>query len=205
MFKSSLDLNQQDVLDHLVLTSYIAEFVEWDNRAHLERIRRYTYILASGTNIGHNEANLISISSVLHDVGKITIPTSILKKTANLTSAEVNLTEQHTLEGARLLGNSGSPILQTGEIIARTHHERWDGSGYPEGLKGEFIPLSGRIMALADVFDALTTQRPYKVKMQPDAALKLIKESANSLFDPRLVSFFVDRFEEFKAVLRMQT
>jgi len=204
MFKSFLDLNQQDVLDHLMLTANIAEFAEWNNHAHLERVRRYTSILASGTNIGHNEANLISIASILHDVGKITLPTSILKKTANLTPAEYKLTEQHTVEGARLLGSSGSSILQTGAIIARTHHERWDGSGYPEGLKGEAIPLSGRIVALVDVFDALTTQRPYKMQMQPDAAFDLIKGSAESLFDPKLVSLFVDRFEDFKAVLRMQ-
>jgi putative two-component system response regulator len=204
VFKNFLDLNQQDVLDHLMLTAYIAEFAEWNNRSHLERVRRYTYILASGTNIGHNEANLISIASTLHDVGKITIPTSILKKTADLSPSEYKLTEQHTIEGGRLLSNSGSPILQTGAIIARTHHERWDGSGYPEGLKGESIPLSGRIMALVDVFDALTTQRPYKMQMQPDAAFALIKESAGSLFDPKLVFFFVDRFEDFKTVLRTQ-
>jgi putative two-component system response regulator len=204
VFKNFLELNQQDVLDHLMLTAHIAEFAEWDNRAHLERIRRYTYILAGKADIGHNEANLISIASTLHDVGKIAIPASILKKTANLTPAEYKLTERHTLEGAKLLSDSGSPILLTGEIIARTHHERWDGSGYPEGLKGESIPLSGRIMALADVFDALTTQRPYKKQMQPDAALDLIRESADSLFDPKVVSFFVDRFEDFKAVLRTQ-
>jgi putative two-component system response regulator len=204
MFKNFLELNQQDMLDHLKLTAYIAEFAEWDNRAHLERVRRYTYILASGAKMGHNEANLISYASILHDVGKITIPASILQKTANLKPAEYKITQRHTVEGAGLLGNSASPILQTGEIIARTHHERWDGSGYPEGLKGDSIPLSGRIMALVDVFDALTTQRPYKTQMEPaEAAFDLIKDSAGSLFDPNLVSYFVDRSEDFKAVLRM--
>jgi putative two-component system response regulator len=204
MFKNFLDLNQQDVLDQLMLTAYIAEFAEWDNHTHLERIRRYTYILASGSGMGHNEASLLSIASILHDIGKVTIPASILKKTANLERDEYKLTEQHTVEGARMLSGSGSPILQTGEVIARTHHERWDGSGYPEGLKGEAIAPSGRIMALVDVFDALTTKRPYKTQMQPDAAFDLIKGSSGSLFDPKLVSIFVDKFEEFKSVLRMQ-
>jgi putative two-component system response regulator len=205
MFKSFLDLNQQDILDHLFLTAHLAEYVEWNNRAHLERVRRYAYILAAGVGLSHNEANLISIASILHDIGKITIPSAILKKTANLTPEEYKFTEQHTLEGSRLLGDSGSPILQTAEIIARAHHERWDGSGYPEGLRGEAIPLSGRIMALADVFDALTTHRPYKMQMQPEAALTLIKESSDSLFDPKLVSVFADKFEDFKVVLRMQS
>jgi putative two-component system response regulator len=204
VFKSFLELNQQDELDHLMLTAQIAEIAEWDNRSHLERIRRYTYILASGANIDHKEANLISFSSILHDIGKITIPVSILHKTANLDPDEYKTTEKHTLEGFRLLSGSGSPILQTGAIIARTHHERWDGSGYPEGLKREAIPLSGRIVALADVFDALSTKRPYKREIQPTEALNLIKQSAGSLFDPKLVSIFAEKFEEIHAVLRMQ-
>lgn len=203
MFKNFLELNQQDVLDQLMLTAYIAEYAEWNNHAHLERIRRYTYILASGTDVGHSEANLISIASILHDIGKITIPVTILKKTANLEPAEYEITEKHTLEGARLLSGSGSPILQTGEIIARTHHERWDGSGYPEGLRGDAIPLSGQIMALADVFDALTTKRPYKTQVQPEAAFNLIKKSSGSLFDSKLVSIFINRYEDFNAILQM--
>ena len=202
MFKNFLALNQQDVLDHLMLTAYISEYAEWDNHTHLERIRRYAYILVSGTDIGRDEANLISLASILHDVGKITVPVSILKKTAHLEPAEYKVTERHTVDGANLLNGSASPILQAGAVIARTHHERWDGSGYPEGLKGDAIPLSGRIMALADVFDALTTKRPYKTQMQSEAAFQLIKESSGSLFDPRLVAIFVERFEDFNTVLR---
>lgn len=204
MFKSFLELNLQDELDHLMLAAQISEIAEWDNRSHLERIRRYAYLLASGANVDHNEANLISFSSILHDIGKITIPATILHKTANLDPGEYKITEQHAIEGFRLLSRSGSPILQTAAIIARTHHERWDGSGYPEGLNREAIPLSGRIVALADVFDALSTKRPYKREVQPAEALNLIKQSAGSLFDPKLVSVFVEKFDDIIAVMRMQ-
>lgn len=205
MFKTFNDLNQQDVLDQLMLTAYIAEFVEWNNRAHLERIRRYTYILASGTDIGHNQAGLISLASILHDVGKITIPASILKKTANLEPAEYKLTEQHAMEGAKLLSNSGSAIFQTGAIIARTHHERWDGSGYPDHLRGDEIPLSGQIMALVDVFDALTTKRSYKSHVKPEDAYDMIRAASGSLFDAKLVSIFSSKFEEFRSILLAQS
>ena len=204
MFKGFLELSQQDVLDHLMLTAKIAELAEWDNHSHLERITRYTYFLTSAADLGHDEANLISLASILHDVGKIAIPASILKKTANLDPDEYKIAEQHTLEGFRLLDGSTFPIFQAGAVIARTHHERWNGSGYPAGLKGEEIPFSGRVVALADVFDALSTRRPYKTEIHPDEALKLIRKSSGSLFDPKLVSVFVDRFEEIKAVLGAQ-
>ena len=204
MFKNFLDLSQQDVLDHLVLTAYLAEFAEWDNRAHLERIRRYTYILAKGMGVGHEQASLMSIAAMLHDIGKITIPVTILKKTANLEPAEYKITERHTVEGARLLHGSGSSILQAAAIIAQTHHERWDGSGYPEGLRGEEIPISGRIMALVDVFDSLTTWRPYKKEMYPDEAFELIKKSSGVLFDPKVVSILVGKIDDFSSILRSQ-
>ena len=168
MFRNMPDLGQQELLDHVLLTAYIAEFNEWDNRPHSERIRRYSYMLATGMGIAHDEANLISTAAVLHDVGKITLPLSILKKDSTLRPAEYKLAEQHTVEGSRLLAGSASPILQVGAIIARGHHERWDGSGYPDRAKGEAIPLSARIVAIADVFDALVTRRPYKKEMPPE-------------------------------------
>jgi putative two-component system response regulator len=140
---------------------------------------------------------------MLHDIGKIALPASLLQKTTDLEPAEYKLAEQHTVEGARFLSGSGSPILQAAEVIARTHHERWDGSGYPEGLRGAAMPLSGRIVALADVFDALTTRRSYKTAIKPEAAIELINSSSGTLFDPTLVSILVEKFEDFKSVLRM--
>ena len=203
MFRIFSAPSQQELLEHVRLTAYVAEFAEWDNRAHIERVRRYTYILARETGLEHDEAGLISSASMLHDVGKIALPAFLLQKTAKLTPDEYRIAERHTVEGGRLLSGSGSPLLQTAEIISRTHHERWDGSGYPEGLRGEAIPLSGRIVALADVFDALTTKRPYKTAIAPEAAFDLIKSSSGTLFDPALVSIFVEKFEDFKSVLRM--
>jgi putative two-component system response regulator len=201
MFKSFLDLNQQDLQDHIVLTAYIAELKEWDNRQHLERIRRYTLLLATGLNLQENEARLFSIAAQLHDIGKVYIPDSILEKTDDLDDHEWAISERHTLEGARLLRDSNSAILRTAEKIALTHHERWDGSGYPQGLKGEEIPLTGRICALADVFDALTTPRPYKKEIEPMDALKLIQASSGTLFDPALVDIFESKYDDVLSIL----
>lgn len=202
MFKNFSDLSQQDVVEFLVLSAHMAEFAEWDNRSHLERIRRYTFIIANELGIGYEQASLISLAAMLHDIGKITIPVTILKKTANLEPAEYKITERHTLEGARILRRSNASILQAATIIAQTHHERWDGSGYPEGLRDEKIPISGRIVALVDVFDALTTRRSYKKEMRPEDALELIKKSSGVLFDPKLVGIFASKFDEVLTVFR---
>jgi response regulator RpfG family c-di-GMP phosphodiesterase len=202
MFKNILELNQQEIVEQVMLTAYLAEYAEWDNRTHLERVRRYTYILANGYGVGHEQASLISIAAILHDIGKITIPVSILKKTANLEKAEYKITERHTTEGARLLHGSSSPIFQAGAVIAQTHHERWDGSGYPEGLKGEEIPLSGRILAIVDVFDALTTWRPYKKEIGTREAHDMIKKSSGVLFDPQLITIFSNKFDDFGSIFR---
>ncbi len=201
MLKNIIGLNRHDSLEHLKLAAHVAEYAEWDNRAHLERIRLYTYTLAVETGIEHSQAELISIAAVLHDIGKVTIPASILRKTANLTPDEYKIAERHTVEGARLLSGSDSQIFQTAEIIAKTHHERWDGSGYPNGLQGNNIPLSGRIVAMADVFDALTTRRPYKKEMNLDAALDLIRTSSGSLFDPGLTLIFLRKQDVLLKIL----
>jgi putative two-component system response regulator len=200
VFKNLTGLSQQDLLDHLTLAAYLAELAEWDNRAHLERIRRYSYLLADGTDLDRIWADLVSAACMLHDIGKITLPVTILSKTASLEPAEYKIAERHTVEGARILRGSGSPILQMAETIALRHHERWDGGGYPDGLGGDAIPLSARIMALADVYDALATKRPYKPAIAPEAAFDLVKTSSGTLFDPKLVSVFVERYRDFSAV-----
>jgi putative two-component system response regulator len=136
----------------------------------------------------------------LHDIGKTMMPDQLLKDGGKYDDVEWSLIERHTLDGAKIFEGSTSPILQIAASIALTHHERWDGSGYPNQLKGEEIPLAGRICAIADVFDALTTARSYKLTISMEEALNLILESSGVLFDPALVWIFNDQFEEIKKI-----
>ncbi len=192
--------NQKDIQDFIITMAYIAEYKEWDNRPHLERIRRYCTILGSGVGISRSDNEIISTASQLHDVGKITIPEELLKKQGQYTDSEWILIERHTTEGSAILQNSSHPILLTGSTIALTHHERWDGSGYPNKLSGESIPLAGRICALADVFDALTTPRAYKDTIDSNQAFALIRDASGVLFDPKLVRVFEQKFDEINKV-----
>ena len=128
----------------------------------------------------------------MHDVGKIAIPDSILRKPGPLSEDEWQLMKRHTTIGADLLAGSRSPVVQMGEVIARTHHERWDGSGYPAGLAGEDIPLVGRICAVADVFDALISVRPYKAAWTVEETLGEIARQSGRQFDPRLAALLLD-------------
>jgi putative two-component system response regulator len=196
MFRLQTDNQYQDFIDYITRMAYIAELKEWDNRLHLERIRKYCGIIGSGLDLSRQEVDLVSAAAVLHDIGKISIPEELLKRTGNIESFEWEVIENHTIEGAKILSGSSSPILQTAESIALTHHERWDGTGYPQRLRGENIPVSGRILALADVFDALTTRRSYKEELDDLEALRLIVQSSGSLFDPRLVRVFEYRFDD---------
>jgi putative two-component system response regulator len=123
-----------------------------------------------------------------------------MSRSDNLTAIEWGYVKRHPLIGAELLKGSESVVLQVGEVIALTHHERWDGTGYPQGLKGEEIPMGGRICALADVFDALTTKRSYKPEVNVEDAIELIQDASNQLFDPQLVSIFVQNIEEIKKI-----
>jgi putative two-component system response regulator len=133
-------------------------------------------------------------------VGKIAVPESILRKASKLDSHEWNVMRQHSTIGGRILENSSSHILQAGKVIALHHHERWDGGGYPAGLSGSDIPLWGRICAVADVFDAVTSQRPYKPAFPNEEALQLVRDGKGKHFDPRVVDVFFERLEEILAI-----
>jgi putative two-component system response regulator len=139
-----------------------------------------------------DEAELFRHASAMHDVGKIAIPDSILRKPGKLTAAEWAIMKRHTTIGGDLLAGSRSPLVQMGEVIARTHHERWDGNGYPAGLVGKDIPLVGRICAICDVFDALMSVRPYKPAWTIDATLEEIARQSGHHFDPRLVDLLLE-------------
>ena len=186
----------KDLFDLLTRAAYLAEVKEWDNHAHIERIRKYTFSIASGTELSLQDAEVIAVASMLHDIGKGQMPEALLSKPGHFEQHEWVAVEAHTINGAQILSGSTSHILQIAETIALTHHERWDGSGYPHGLKGETIPLPGRIVALADVFDALTSPRPYKEPVDYATGLQMIREASGKLFDPELVRIFSSKFTD---------
>jgi putative two-component system response regulator len=142
----------------------------------------------------------ILYAAPMHDVGKIGIPDRILLKPSKLDAAEWETMKQHTVIGAKILSGSDAEFIRLGETIARSHHEKWDGSGYPDGLKGTEIPIAGRIAAVADVFDALTSKRPYKEPFSVERSLATITEGRGSHFDPEAVDAFLAIQEEILAI-----
>jgi putative two-component system response regulator len=142
----------------------------------------------------------LRLASPMHDVGKIGIPDSILKKPGKLTPEEYEVMKQHPNIGAAILANSGSELLQMAERIARSHHEKWNGQGYPRGIKGADIPLEGRIVAIADVFDAVTSKRCYKPAFALEKSIGILKDGAGQHFDPELVEAFLSIESEILAI-----
>ncbi len=200
MSKYATEVLNREVLDVVRRMSALAEYREPGIKNHLERIRGYCMVIARGLDLSVQEVEVIANASQLHDIGEIGIPDAILTKAGKLSPYEWEVVKRHPVIGAEILRGSPSTLLQAGEIIALSHHERWDGSGYPYGLKGEDIPLSGRICAMADIFDALTTKRPYKDEVSVEEAYDLILESSGVLFDPQLVTVFKDHFDEFLVI-----
>ncbi len=196
MFRTQFDNISKDVIELITRMAYLAEIKEWDNRSHLERIRKYVSIILSGLDMLQQDLDIIANASMLHDIGKAQLPEILLSKSGQFDRDEWKIIESHTLKGAEMLAGSSVPILQVAESISRSHHERWDGSGYPFGLKGKEIPLPGRIVALADIFDALTTQRSYKESVEYSIGLEMIKDSSGKLLDPELVQIFSSKFTE---------
>lgn len=158
---------------------------------HLQRIGRLTRLMGLAAGMTAHEAELLRHASLMHDIGKIGIPDSVLLKTGSLDPDERALMETHTMIGGDILSGSQLALVQMAEEIALTHHERWDGTGYPRGLKGNEIPLSGRICSVCDVFDALVTARVYKPAWSVDEAVTELRRLSGSMFDPRLVEIFV--------------
>lgn len=200
MLKNRPDQKYNDLSESLFRLAYLSEINEWDNRKHLERIRNYSYIIASSLGLSRDDSQAISLACLLHDVGKIMTPVSLLKRPGNFQPDEWAIIEKHTFQGADFLNSDTSYILQTGSTVALTHHERWDGSGYPRHIQKDEIPLSGRICAVADVFDALTTPRAYKKLISVEDALRLIKDSSNVLFDPDVIKSFENGFNEIRKI-----
>lgn len=178
-------------MEAVVRLARAAESRDETTGEHLERMSSLAHRLALAMGYSAAEAATLRHAALLHDVGKISLPDAILRKPGRLTAAERTVMQRHTLDGAALLSGSASPLLQMAERIARTHHERWDGGGYPAGLAGEAIPLEGRICAICDVFDALMSRRPYKEAWPLADALALIERESGGHFDPAVVSAFL--------------
>lgn len=183
---------QQAQEEILKLSARSAEFRDDDTGQHTQRVGQLVEEIARQMGLPENEVNIMKKASTLHDVGKLGIPDHILLKPGRFTEEEFEQMKQHTRVGAEILSGSQFPVLQMAEVIALTHHERWDGTGYPRGLKGEEIPLAGRIVALADFFDALTHERPYKKAWSVEETIDEILRQKGRHFDPRVVDAFLE-------------
>lgn len=178
-----------------------AEYRDNETGMHIKRMSHFCRAVASRLDCDEDFRELLFNASPMHDIGKIGIPDSVLLKPGRLDSAEWIIMKQHTTAGAEILSGNESPLLQLAEVIALTHHEKWDGSGYPQGLAGERIPLAGRIVAICDVFDALTSKRPYKEPWPLEKALHEIRAGSGTHFDPRVVEAF---FSAIPDILRIR-
>jgi putative two-component system response regulator len=180
--------------------SRAAEYRDTETGAHIARMARYCRLIAEALGLDKNACRTIYLAAPMHDIGKIAVADSILLKPARLTPEERAVMEHHTLHGHKILADSKSPLIRQAAEIAVSHHERWDGSGYPKGLRGVEIPLFGRIAAVADVFDALTSERPYKSAWKPEDAKAHIVEASGSHFDPACVNAFCGRWDDVMSI-----
>ena len=177
-----------------------AEYKDNETGLHVIRMSHYCLIMAQKMGRPENWCELILHASPMHDVGKIGIPDRILLKPGPLNGEEWVLMKQHSAMGAEIIGEHNTGLLAMAASIALNHHEKWDGTGYPAGLKGEDIPLHSRIVAISDVFDALTTKRPYKQAWPLDETLELMKSQTGKHFDPGLIPVFMDSLDDILAV-----
>jgi putative two-component system response regulator len=182
-----------DTMHRLVIA---AEYRDADTGDHITRMSRYSALIAEKLGLPDKEVQNILYAAPMHDIGKIGISDKILVKPGKLTDEEFSIMKTHSIIGAKILASSHSPILKIAEEIALSHHEKWNGKGYPQGLAGETIPLSARIVAVADVFDALTSKRPYKDPMPVEQTIDIIKSERGEHFDPRIVDVFLENIDE---------
>jgi putative two-component system response regulator len=186
----ALDSLKQASLDTIMRLARAAEYKDEDTGTHILRMSAYSAAVARQLGLSDSVAQWILYAAPMHDVGKIGIPERILLKPGKLDPDEWDIMKQHTLIGGRILEGAKAGYLKLAEIIALTHHEKWDGSGYPRGLKGKAIPMAGQITAIADVFDALISKRPYKEPFSVEKSFAIIKESSGSHFSPAIVDAF---------------
>jgi len=175
---------------------YSAEYKDEDSALHMIRVSLYASILYGMVETSEKKNKLIQFAALMHDIGKIGIADSILLKPGKLTTEEFNIMKTHTINGARILSNSKRSVIKMGYEIALNHHEKWDGSGYPSGLAGKNIPLTARVVAIVDVFDALSTKRVYKSAYPIEDCIDMLKQQRNKHFDGELLDLFLNNIEE---------
>ena len=180
----------------------MVEFRDEETGHHVHRMSSYCEILARRVGYSGDDAERLPLASQLHDVGKVAIPDGVLLKPGKLTGEEFEVIKGHSEAGYKMLLGSGSEVVQLGGLIAYIHHERWDGAGYPRGLAGETIPREGRIAAVADVFDALTSDRVYRAALPVKSAVEMMQEERGRHFDPELLDAFFQAQPEIEEVRR---
>lgn len=193
--KATVEIVQRE-RETVVRLSKAAEYRDPETGAHILRMAHYSELIANGMGMTQAEQDLLLEAAPMHDIGKVGIADNILLKPGRLTPDEFEIMKHHAIFGYEILKGSSSRVLQAGAEIARAHHEKFDGSGYPNGLAGEAIPIFSRIVAVADVFDALTSERPYKKAWSLERAAEHIKESAGTHFDPKCVGTFFANWDK---------
>jgi HD-GYP domain-containing protein (c-di-GMP phosphodiesterase class II) len=191
---------QEAYHDTVIRLATAAEFRDEATGSHLHRISRYSEIIARKLGLPPQQVELIKLGSPMHDIGKIGIHDKILLSEGKLSDDEFEVMKTHPEIGHQILKDSHSTLLRTADAIALTHHERCDGSGYPSGLRGEDIPLEGRIVAVADVFDALTTHRPYKPSFSFTESVKTMEREVGAHFDRRVFEAFLKGMDEIEGI-----
>lgn len=180
-----------------------AELRDTDTGNHIKRIQAYTEVIALKCGMSREKAEQLGLASSMHDLGKIGIPDHVLLKPGKLSPAEFEIMKQHTVIGAKALAEGNSELLRVAHLVALSHHERWDGRGYPQGLHGADIPIEARIVGLVDAFDAMLSRRPYKNPLPVEKAVAIIVGEKGLHFDPQLVDIFVASLDEITAIKDM--
>lgn len=187
-------------LDTIRRLTLAAEYKDHDTAGHIERIGRFSQVIGMAMHLQPGMVDLLLHAAPMHDVGKLGIPDSILLKPGPLDREERAIMDTHTTIGGEILSGSSSPVIQMGERIARTHHEKWDGSGYPNGLSVDAIPIEARICSVVDFYDALTMDRPYREAVGSDEIVEMIVADSGSAFDPYVVDIFVKARVEIEKI-----
>ncbi|WP_139490922.1 HD domain-containing phosphohydrolase [Brevibacillus dissolubilis] len=194
MLSNEIEETQKEIIFSM---GEIGETRSKETGNHVKRVAEYSYLLARHIGMSDEEAELLRIVSPMHDIGKVAIPDSVLNKAGKLTDEEYDIMKRHTIIGYNLLKNSHRHIMRAAAVVAHEHHEKWNGTGYPRGIAGDDIHIYARITAVADVFDALGSERVYKPAWQLDRILDFFQEESGRHFDPVLVDAFLENLDEF--------